>query len=132
MTASGQAKTPVRVLIVEDNVDGADAMAEVLRYMGADSRIARNGFDALDIAARFAPELVLLDIGLPGMDGFEAARRLRLLNGAPFKLVAMTGYGTGEDLRKTKAAGFDAHLVKPVSPGDLQELLTEEAPPGTP
>ncbi len=112
------------ILIVEDNKDGADSLALLLRLLGHNVRVAYNGSEALHLAATLHPQIVLLDIGLPGMSGFEVARRLRAQPGfAATKLVAMTGYGQEEDKQLSREAGFDHHLVKPVEPEVLQDLL---------
>ena len=117
------------VLVVDDNVDAAEVMAENLRLMGAQVTVAHDGFQALQQAAE-APrfDLVLLDIGLPGMDGYETAREWRRRFGRASQLVALTGYGTAEDKRRSVQAGFDHHLVKPVSLKDVQALLTVGEP----
>jgi CheY-like chemotaxis protein len=115
-----------RVLVVDDNVDAANTMALLLRLAGHDVRTAHDGPSAIDAARTHPPEVILLDIGLPGMDGYEVARRLRAsptLDGCV--LVALTGYGQEEDRRRSWAAGFDHHLVKPVEPQSLTELLAE-------
>ncbi|MBI2771607.1 MAG: response regulator [Burkholderiales bacterium] len=112
-----------RVLVVDDNADGAESMAEMLRFMGAQARVARDGAQALEMAPGFAPDLVLLDIGLPGMDGYEVARRLRELPGLKPRLVALTGYGSPQDRELSRAAGFDEHLVKPVAIEGIERLL---------
>jgi CheY-like chemotaxis protein/anti-sigma regulatory factor (Ser/Thr protein kinase) len=117
------------ILVVDDNVDAADVMAEMLRLMGTEVVVAHDGFQALGLAAgarRF--DLVLLDIGLPGMDGYETAREWRRRFGRTSTLVALTGYGSAEDKRRSAQAGFDGHLVKPVSLRDLQALLAEAKP----
>ncbi|HEY0707681.1 MAG TPA: ATP-binding protein [Polyangia bacterium] len=117
------AKSPgaERVLVVDDNQDGAEILAEVLRELGHEVEIAHDGPTALAIAARFKPELALLDIGLPVMDGYELAGHLReQFKPEELRLIAVTGYGQETDRRKTAAAGFSAHIVKPV---DL-EILT--------
>jgi len=114
-----------RVLIVDDNDDVADSMAMLVRSWGHDVAVARNGATALQIAERFQPQRALVDIGLPLMDGYELARRLRAASQhAEFYLVAMTGYGQPADREKALAAGFDRHLVKPGDPEELRELLT--------
>jgi PAS domain S-box-containing protein len=117
-------ETPRRILIVDDNTDSARSMAILQTRRGHVTRIAFTGPDALAVAAEFLPEVVLLDIGLPGMDGFEVARRLRgmpALAGA--FLIAMTGYASPEDLLAANEAGFDEHLVKPVDLDVLREWL---------
>jgi signal transduction histidine kinase/CheY-like chemotaxis protein len=104
-----------RVLIVDDNVDAADSLAMVLKLEGHSVEQAYAAGEALRIAAAFEPEIVLLDIGLPEVDGYEIARRLREIPALrAVKLVALTGYGQAEDRARTHAAGFDLHLVKPV------------------
>ena len=115
----------IRVLIVDDNEDAAHSLALLLRLSGGhEVRVAHDGQAALAAAREFRPAAVLLDIGLPkGMDGHEVARRLRgeAATGAAF-LIAVTGYGQEDDRRRSREAGFDAHLVKPVAPDALQEL----------
>jgi PAS domain S-box-containing protein len=114
-----------RILVVDDNRDSADSLATLLRLFGNDVRTSYNGRQALAVAAIYRPDLVLLDLGLPGMDGFEVARQMRSLpDQGGTLIVAMTGYGTEEDRRQTSAAGFNAHLVKPVDIETLQELLS--------
>jgi CheY-like chemotaxis protein len=113
-----------RVLVVDDNVDAAATLAELVDLWGHEVRVAYDGRLALEEVSRFQPEVVLLDIGLPQMDGYEVARRLGEQAGRQgLRLVAVTGYGQEEDRRKAEAAGFDDHLVKPVDPDALQQLL---------
>ncbi len=115
-----------RVLVVDDNVDAADSLAVLLRLQGHDVRVAHDGPTALQIVKVHRPELVFLDIGMPGMDGYEVARRLRQEPGLEkVRLAALTGWGQQEDRRRTAEAGFDLHLVKPVEPMVLEELLAE-------
>jgi signal transduction histidine kinase len=116
-----------RVLLVEDNVDGAATMAELLRHMNAEVQVAANGEDALAVINEFAPELVLLDIGLPGMSGYEVASRLRSMLGRDVQIVALSGYGSPQDQARARSAGFDEHLVKPASAEALQRLLETPA-----
>jgi two-component system CheB/CheR fusion protein len=117
-----------RVLIIEDNADSADALALLVRSLGHESAVARDGPTALAIAERFRPDIALVDIGLPGMDGYELARLLRAdPRYAQLYLVAMTGYGREEDRSAARAAGFDVHLVKPAEIDDLQALLANGA-----
>ncbi|HYV39281.1 MAG TPA: ATP-binding protein [Gemmataceae bacterium] len=111
-----------RVLVVDDLRDAAETLAMLLRLLGHDVRTANDGKSAIEIASVFTPQLVLLDIGLPGMDGLEVAQCMRREPGLrDIILVALTGYGDEEVRRRTQAAGFNAHLIKPV---DLQELHT--------
>ncbi len=114
-----------RILVVDDNQDAADTLARYLtRVMGGRVEVAYDGPEAVDIARRFRPEIVLLDIGLPGMSGYEVAERLRSgpeTGGA--LLIALTGWGQEEDRRRSKAAGIDFHLVKPVDLDAMQDLI---------
>lgn len=122
-TAS-QAVVSLHVLVVDDNQDARETIAEVLRMMGATVSSAPDGAEALHAAAGGdLPDLVLLDIGLPGMDGYETAREWRRRFGTRTKLVALTGYGSDEDRRRSLHSGFDAHLVKPVSVQAIEALL---------
>ena len=115
---------PLRVLVVDDNADAAEMLALFLRSEGHEVRSAHDGPAALRTAESFRPEVVVLDIGLPRMDGYEVARRLRERAGPRTPLlVALTGYGQEEDRRRAREAGFDAHLVKPADPEELQRLL---------
>jgi CheY-like chemotaxis protein len=110
--------------VVDDNVDAAESLALVLRRGGNEVRTAYNGPDGLEEAAAFRPTAVVLDIGLPGMDGYETARLLRARpEHQGVLLIALTGYGQDEDRRRSAEAGFDHHLVKPVEPHELRELL---------
>ena len=116
---------PHRILVVDDSRDAADSLDMLLRYLGAEVQTAHDGPSALEAIGTFRPSVVLLDIGLPGMDGYEVARRARLLEpGANFKLVALTGWGQEEDRRRSREAGIDHHLIKPVDPGTLEQLLS--------
>jgi CheY-like chemotaxis protein len=113
-----------RVLVVDDNRDAADSIALLLEVAGHEVRTAYDGPDALTIAASFRPAVVILDLGLPIMDGFEIARRIEGQQwGKDMALVALTGWGQQEDYRRTRDAGFDAHLVKPVAPEELLKTL---------
>jgi CheY-like chemotaxis protein len=119
-------RTALRVLVVDDNPDAAQSLALFLKAEGHEVRTATDGPSALAVAKQYRPELILLDIGLPGMDGYEVARRLRQQEEARnVKLVAVTGYGQEEDRRQAREAGFDAHLIKPTELTDLQRLLAE-------
>jgi PAS domain S-box-containing protein len=116
-----------RILVVDDNVDAANSLAKLLiRIYGQDVRIAHDGLSALDVAVAFRPEVVLLDIGMPGMDGYEVARRLRSRpEFAATRLVALTGWGQQQDRMRSQEAGFDRHLVKPVDPEVVRGLLAD-------
>jgi CheY-like chemotaxis protein len=113
-----------RMLVVDDNRDGADLMAVLLRLQGHEVEVAHDGYCALEIAAKFEPEVVLLDIGLPGLNGYDVAKQLRQMKlRRPQCLIAMTGYGSDEDRQRTEEAGFDHHIVKPIEPAELNKLL---------
>jgi CheY-like chemotaxis protein len=116
------------VLVVDDHADAADSLAVLLRMEGHDVRVARNGPAAVEAAQADPPDVVLLDLGMPGMDGFEVARRLRQGPAAKTFIAALTGWGQEEDRRRTREAGFDHHLVKPADPDDLRELLARIEP----
>ncbi|HEX7183940.1 MAG TPA: ATP-binding protein [Thermoanaerobaculia bacterium] len=122
-------RASLRILVVDDNEDSAESLAMWLRLQGNHVRTAHDGPQALDVAQEHRPELIFLDIGMPGMNGYEVARRLR---GQPetrdAMLVAMTGWGQEEDRRQSKEAGFDQHLVKPLEPKALASLLDCLAP----
>ncbi|HEU4618184.1 MAG TPA: PAS domain S-box protein [Gammaproteobacteria bacterium] len=124
--AAEQRRAPrgVRVMIVDDNVDGADALGRLLAVMGHETVTEYDGQSALRRAAEFPADIILLDLGMPGMDGFEVCRRLRdqFPRERP-RIVALTGWGRKEDLARTAEAGFDAHLVKPVGRKVLESLL---------
>jgi CheY-like chemotaxis protein/anti-sigma regulatory factor (Ser/Thr protein kinase) len=117
-------KSSLRILIVDDNRDGADSLSMMLRIMGNDPRTAYDGEEGVAVARDFRPEVVLLDIGLPRLDGYEACRRIREEAwGKGVVLIAVTGWGQEEDRRRSHEAGFDHHLVKPVDPQELMKLL---------
>jgi CheY-like chemotaxis protein len=113
-----------RILIVDDNVDAAEMLSMFLEMSGHRTRVAYTGPEAIDVVAEFRPAIVFLDIGLPGMNGYEVAQHLRKdIPGA--KLVAVTGWGTDDDKRKARAAGFDFHLTKPVETSAIEKILVE-------
>lgn len=115
-----------RVLVVDDNRDSAESMALLLELEGHQTLTARDGLEALDKAATFQPDVILLDIGLPNLDGFEVCRRLREQPWTRNALIiAMTGWGQADDLRKAAHAGFDHHCVKPVDHDALKILLMQ-------
>ena len=118
-----------RILVVDDNVDAAETMVMLLDLSGHDARAAFGGQEALDVALAFRPDVVFLDIGLPGMNGYEVARRLLADPAtAAAKLIALTGWGTEDDIQKSKMAGFHAHLTKPVDPEAVDGLLATLLP----
>jgi two-component system CheB/CheR fusion protein len=123
---------PRRVLVVDDNRDSADSLATLLQLGGHEVVTAHNGMKALEAARAFRPDVVLLDIGLPGMTGLEVARALRERpETRPALIVAMTGYGQDTDRERSREAGFDYHLVKPLDPADVRRLLaTARTPAG--
>ena len=123
-TAPDDARRCHRILVADDNVDVADSLAMLLDILGQDVRIARDGLEAIEIAASFQPELILLDLGMPRLDGYGTCRRLRAEQSTRgVVLVALTGWGQPQDKAAAEAAGFDHHLVKPASLPDLQHLL---------
>ena len=122
------AERPSRVLVVDDNVDLARGLARLLQIHGHDVRVAYDGPTGLDEAKNSKPDIVLLDIGLPGMDGYQLAAQLRRDESIKdVTLIAISGYGQEEDLRLAREAGFDHHLVKPIVSDDLIKLLKESA-----
>ena len=131
--AGAPASRGLRVLVVDDNQDATDTMAMLLGLWGYDVRTARDGNDALAVSAEHRPDVALLDIGLPGMSGYELAEKMRLLAGLEETvLVAMTGYGEAQDKEKSRQAGLTIHLVKPVHPDALQKLLATMVPRRSP
>jgi PAS domain S-box-containing protein len=118
-----------RILVVDDNLDAADSLGMLLRMLGNQVRTARDGLEAVGAAEEFHPDVVLLDIGLPKLDGYEAARRIRAQRGgADMLLVALTGWGQPEDRRRSREAGFDHHLTKPVEFDEMKALLASTGP----
>jgi CheY-like chemotaxis protein len=121
-----RARQGLRVLVIEDNHDTADSLCLFLTLLGHQARAAYTGPEGVYLAREWRPDLVLSDIGLPGLNGHGVARALRLdpiTSGA--RLIALTGYGMEEDRRRSREAGFDHHLVKPVDPDELRGLLAE-------
>ncbi len=113
-----------RILVVDDNGDGADSLAEMLRIMGNETQTAHDGLEAVAVAGAFKPDVILMDIGMPRLNGYDACRRIR---GEPWGkniiMVAQTGWGQDDDKRKSQDAGFDFHMVKPVDPVALEKML---------
>ena len=122
--ATDTASPTRRILIVEDNRDAREMLRTVLELDGHTVIQAGDGLSAIRLAVETAPDIVLMDIGLPELDGFEVARRIRARVGGAIRLVALSGYGDPEAREQAHRAGFDAHLVKPVPPEDLTRLLS--------
>jgi CheY-like chemotaxis protein len=121
------------VLVVDDNEDAANMLREALLVKAHDVRVVQDGPSALQMCEKFRPDVALLDIGLPVMDGYELANRLRDLPGLTgMRLVAVTGYGQETDHQRSRAAGFDRHLVKPVDLDGLERLLRDLGNESTP
>jgi CheY-like chemotaxis protein len=123
---SGSAARPrvARVLVVDDNADAATSLALLLRMQGHEVRTAADGEEAFECVRTFAPQIIFMDLGMPRLDGCEAARRIRALpQGATMRIVALTGWGQAADRERTRAAGMDQHLIKPVSLESLREVL---------
>jgi CheY-like chemotaxis protein len=114
------------VLVVDDNRDSAESLAHLLAIKGHEVRTAHDGPEALRILETYRPRLILLDLGLPGMSGYEVARRLRSSPGLrDVRLAALTGWGHADDRRRTREAGFDDHLVKPADPAEVEAILVD-------
>jgi CheY-like chemotaxis protein len=119
----------MRVLVVDDNVDAAHMLHDLLAQLGHEAAVAHDGAAALVVAGAFQPDVAVLDIGLPAMDGYELARRLRAQRGASaLRLIAVTGYGQDTDRMRAQAAGFDHHLIKPIAAEALVALLAADLP----
>jgi CheY-like chemotaxis protein len=120
---------PRRVLIADDNEDAAKSLSTLLEMMGHEAHVAYDGLAAVEAAEHFRPEIVLLDIGMPKLDGYEAARRIAARPWASATLlVALTGWGQAADRQRASEAGFHRHLVKPVEPDALGALLARKLP----
>jgi CheY-like chemotaxis protein len=114
-----------RILVVDDLNDAAASLALVCELYGAQARVARDGLEALAVGASFLPEVVLMDISMPNMNGYEAARRLRAESwGKTVVLIALTGWGRHGDIEAARSAGFDGHLLKPVGADALIDLIS--------
>jgi PAS domain S-box-containing protein len=115
-----------RILMVDDNRDGAISLAEMLNIMGNETQTAHDGLEAVAVAEAFKPDVILMDIGMPNLNGYDACRRIREHPwGKGVVIVAQTGWGQEDDKKKSQEAGFDFHMVKPVDPADLEKLLAE-------
>lgn len=126
MTAAAVKTTPkrFRILVVDDNLDSALSLAMMLSIMGHETRTAHDGESAVATAESFLPEVVLLDIGLPKLNGYEVAQRIREQEwGTSMFLIAVTGWGQEEDRQRSSEVGLNVHMVKPVEPSALEKLL---------
>lgn len=118
----------LRILVVDDNRDNAESLGMILEMLGHETTLAFNGLEAVSKAQEFQPDVILLDIGLPGLNGYEACRRIRDQAGSrPLTILAQTGWGQEEDRQRTRDAGFDEHLIKPIDPGHLRRILAQVA-----
>jgi len=115
--------TPLRILVADDNRDAADSLQRILALYGHEVRVAYDGESALNVGSEFRPRVAILDIAMPGTDGYDVARALRRRQGGELTLVALTGWGQDADRRRASDAGFDHHLTKPVDPQTLNALL---------
>jgi CheY-like chemotaxis protein len=119
-----------RILVADDNRDAADSLAAMLRLGGHEVSVAYDGREALRLAESFRPEVALLDIGMPRMNGYETAQALRQQQDSTLlTLFALTGWGQPDDKRRSRAAGFDHHFVKPLDPAEFERVLAERAWP---
>jgi CheY-like chemotaxis protein len=131
--APTEAEPKQRILVVDDNRDSANSMALMLKLLGNEVRTANDGVQAVELAESFRPEVVLMDVGMPQLNGYEATRRIKKHQwGKKLIIVALTGWGQDRDRLESQAAGCDGHLVKPVTLDSLQKLLTEIALKRTP
>jgi CheY-like chemotaxis protein len=121
--------TARRILLVDDNHDGARLLGDILASVGHDVAVAHDGPSALAMLARFTPEIAVLDIGLPVMDGYELAAALRDRFGAGLRLIAVTGYGQDHDVQRARVAGFEHHFVKPLAIARLLGALELDQAP---
>jgi len=133
-TASAESPVPVRVLVVEDNTDSAEALVLLLRMLGNEVEVATDGVSGLQAAETHRPEVVLLDIGLPEMNGYEVARRLRSdPRCRQLLIIGLSGYAADADRKRSFSAGFDEHCAKPIDFQELDRLLARATPaPSTP
>jgi CheY-like chemotaxis protein len=119
-----QPKNARKILVVDDNIDAAETMALLLSTMGHEAKAAHEGKTGLKLAEEYRPEIILLDIGLPGLNGYEVVQKIKSTEwGKRIKVVAVTGWGQEEDKRRAAEAGFDLHLTKPVNPAEIEKIL---------
>ncbi|MGZ5662733.1 MAG: response regulator [Usitatibacter sp.] len=127
--AGPAAREPRRILVVDDNADAADSLAMLLEVRGDEVRIAYDGLEALEAEGDFRPEVVLLDIGMPKLSGYDVARRIREARGGNVLIVAITGWGQEDDRQRARDAGFNHHFTTPVDFEMLLDLIDRETPP---
>src|SRR5258705_2030834 len=120
---------PRRILVVDDNADAADSLGMLLQVRGDEVRVAYDGLEALELAGEFNPEVVLLDIGMPKISGYDVARRLREARGDSVFIIAISGWGHEGDRKRARETGFDHHFTKPVDFEALVALIDSESPP---
>jgi DNA-binding response OmpR family regulator len=118
---------PRRILVVDDNADAADSLGMLLQVRGDEVRVAYDGLEALELAGKFNPEVVLLDIGMPKISGYDVARRLREMRGDAVFIVAISGWGQDGDRKRARESGFDHHFTKPVDFEALLALIDSES-----
>ena len=124
MSESAAPRAGRRILVVDDDHDSAESLAMLFQMMGHEVRAAHNGLAAVDLAEAFRPDLIVLDIGMPGLDGYEVCRRIRQHSwGRAAVIAALTGWSRDEDRDRSEQAGFDHFLVKPVDPKALEDLI---------
>jgi DNA-binding response OmpR family regulator len=119
---------PRRILVVDDNADAADSLGMLLQVRGDEVRVAYDGLEALELAGDFNPEVVLLDIGMPKISGYDVARRLREARGDTVFIIAISGWGQESDRKRARESGFDHHFTKPVDFDALLALIDSESP----
>ena len=117
-----------RILVVDDNADAAESLGMLLEVRGDEVRVAYDGREALDVEAQFHPAVVLLDIGMPRLSGYDVAKRIRLARGDAVLMIAITGWGQEDDRQRARDAGFNHHFTKPVDFETLLALIDREAP----
>ncbi|HYN10321.1 MAG TPA: response regulator [Vicinamibacterales bacterium] len=122
-----------KILVADDDQDSAESLAMLFQLMGHEVRAAQNGLAAVDLAETFRPDLIVLDIGMPGLDGYEVCRRIRRHEwGQAIVIAALTGWARDEDKGRSQQAGFNHHLVKPVDPKALEDLIALVTPAESP
>ena len=124
MTGRADDRTGWKILVADDDQDSAESLAMLIQLMGHDVRAAQSGLAAIDVAEAFRPDLIVLDIGMPGLDGYEVCRRIRQHEwGRAIVIAALTGWSRDEDRDRSEQAGFNHYLIKPVDPKALEELI---------